>query len=231
MYELAVSGFSGPMEKLLELIEAKKLEITALNLAEVTGDFLAYLEKLEKTEPDFLADFIQVAARLILIKSLSLLPSLKLEPEEKAGIADLENRLKIYRELKGSEANLKKIWGPERSFFRPFLSSLPKGFYFSGRIELAELERAVERLFEGLASFSVELEKAEVKLVNLEEEITNLVNRVSRVIKTSFSELKGGEDRSKAVVLFLALLHLLKDNLVKVRQEEIFSEIFIEKAA
>src|SRR3989338_9156814 len=99
-YEFKTEKFQGPLEKLLELIEDKKLEITEISLAEVTNDFLQYLKTL--TDADnmqtnaegnaeqsgnlavnqieirenlrLLADFIAIASRLILIKSKSLLP-------------------------------------------------------------------------------------------------------------------------------------------------------------
>ena len=81
-YELKTEQFSGPIEKLWELIEEKKLEITELNLAEVTADFLNYLKTIEKVEPKLLADFVVIASRLLLIKSKALLPNLELTVEE-----------------------------------------------------------------------------------------------------------------------------------------------------
>jgi len=95
-YEVKLEQFTGPLNKLLELIEARKLEITALNLAEVTEDFINYIRSLEKgADPEILADFIVVASRLILIKSKTLLPSLELTEEEEGEIKDLIDSNKI----------------------------------------------------------------------------------------------------------------------------------------
>ena len=87
-YEVKQDKFSGPLEKLLELIEAKELEITLINLAQVTGDFLEYLKALDEKSkhPSVLADFIVVASRLLLIKSKAILPSLALTEEEETDI-------------------------------------------------------------------------------------------------------------------------------------------------
>ena len=68
-YEVKLDHFSGPLEKLLELIEEKHLEVTVVNLSKVTGDFLDYLKNLDESSkhPSVLADFIVIASKLLLI--------------------------------------------------------------------------------------------------------------------------------------------------------------------
>ena len=66
-----------------------------------------------------------------------------------------------------------------------------------------------------------------MKLVNLEEKIRELILRVDKVFKTSFNEVTRDKNRSEIIVLFLALLHLLKDNLVNINQQDKFSDIEI----
>ncbi len=70
-YELKLEKFSGPLEKLLELIEERKLAVSEVSLAQVTDDFLKYLKTLTDAHADLrmIADFIVTASRLILIKS------------------------------------------------------------------------------------------------------------------------------------------------------------------
>ena len=77
-YEVKLDKYSGPLEKLLELIESKHLEITVINLGKVTGDFLDYLKQLEDEHKhsSVLADFIVVASRLLLMTSKAILPTL-----------------------------------------------------------------------------------------------------------------------------------------------------------
>ncbi|HOB90128.1 MAG TPA: segregation/condensation protein A, partial [Candidatus Colwellbacteria bacterium] len=120
-FEISTERFSGPLQKLLELIEERKLEITELSLAEITGEFLDYVHKMGEAEPKVLADFVSVAARLLLIKSKSLIPNLELTTEEEESIVDLEERLKLYKELKSAEKNVAVFWKSEkRSFSRDF---------------------------------------------------------------------------------------------------------------
>src|SRR3989344_3177572 len=125
-YELKLDTFQGPLEKLLELIESKELEITRLNLAEVTADFLAYVRSLEEIDSRVLADFITVAARLILIKSHALLPQLALTEEEEEDIADLERRLKLYKEFRVVERAIANSWDKRIAHAREYLLELPR---------------------------------------------------------------------------------------------------------
>ena len=95
MYQTKLEQFEGPLHVLLELIEDRKLDISTVSLATVTEQFLGYLSENPDLHPEELADFLVVAAKLLLIKSRTLLPSLALEDD---GEHDLEKQLKIYRE-------------------------------------------------------------------------------------------------------------------------------------
>lgn len=237
MYKVQTDKFSGPIEKLVELIEQRKLPITELSLAEVTADFLKYLKTIEKIEPRLLADFIVVASRLLLIKSKSLLPEFKLTVEEKEGIKDLEERLRRYRAFKPAIYLFKKTY--ERNGYsvsRPlFLGRFvsPTGgspiFYPSKNLSVKILHRAINSVFEAFREFAPEVRVSEFSpMLSLEEKIEEVVNRLQEGIG-QFGKIAAGKSRSEIIVLFLALLHLLRDQLVKAEQKEGFSDIIIEK--
>ena len=228
-YELKIKDFAGPMDKLLALIEEKKLEITVINLAEVTADFLNYLKTIEQVEPKLLADFVVVAAKLILIKSHTLLPELKLEAEEEKDIAELENRLRIYKELKGAEKHIQARWGSHPSFGRDFLMNVPQGFYLSQPIEPTRFAELLKQLCDELIAVFPKHEEGKVVMVNFQEKIKELMERVDKVISSSFNEIAHGKGKTEVIVLFLAVLHLLKDSLIKIDQSEDFGNIRIEK--
>src|SRR3989344_4165548 len=94
-----VHTFEGPLDLLLQLIEEKKLPITKIAITEVTEQFLQHLKTLEKIRPEILADFLVVAAKLLVIKSRSLLPSLEVGEEENVG-ADLTNQLLLLKQYR-----------------------------------------------------------------------------------------------------------------------------------
>ena len=229
-YELKTEKFSGPLEKLLELIEAKKMEITDLSIAEVTADFLNYVRSIEGSHPRLVADFIVVAARLLLIKSKTLFPNLEISAEEEADIKDLENRLKRYSNFKPAIVLFKELYEVKNfSISRPYLQNREPIFYPAENIKIENLKSSISEIFRVLSKFAVESEKIELTLIKLEEKIEEIAKKVESGIQ-QFSSLSKERTKTEIIVLFLALLHLLKDEIIKAEQEERFSDIIIEKS-
>lgn len=234
-YELRLEQFSGPIEKLFELIESRKMEVTELNLAAVTDDFIKYVEALKaKGEPKseeemrLMADFIVVASRLLLIKSKSVLPNLELTLEEEEGIHDLEDRLKRYQQFKPMIALFKETYqNSKRSASRTLFAGKPVIFYPPKNVSSDILYKILEGLFEAFKQISLEIKTIEITLVRLEDKIEEIIGKIKDGI-SQFSNIANGKNRAEIIVLFLALLHLLKDQIIKAEQEEKFSEIMIE---
>lgn len=229
MYQLNLEQFSGPVDKLLQLIEERKLEITEFSLAEVTADFLNYLKQIEKIEPRILADFVVVASQLLLIKSKALLPGLSLTGEEERSIKDLESRLRFYQQFKPAINYLKELSEQnDVSISRPLFFGRPAIFYPAENIKIEELYKALKKIFEGIQELS-ESQIIKSSLISLEEKVQEIVNRLNKGGRVGLGELIKGKSRSEIIVFFLALLHLLADQLVKVKQKNKFSDIIITK--
>ncbi|MFA7201455.1 MAG: segregation/condensation protein A [Candidatus Paceibacterota bacterium] len=239
MYQVQTQQFSGPLEKLLELIEAKKLDITTISLAEVTNDFLSYIEILrnqipssgeeEGLSPRILSDFLIVASHLVLIKSKELLPDISFTPDEQEDIVDLERRLKMYSALKPLFLLLRTSWQTASpSFSREFMKDLPPIFYPPTTLAVSHLETALGNLLQSLGSLVVETEHIEKQLINLEEKISELSSKIAHGI-SHFSQVTSASPKGELIVLFLALLHLLRDQTIRVKQEGLFGEISMEK--
>ena len=81
-YVVQLEIFQGPMDLLLHLIEKEELPITSVSLSRVTEQYLNHLEQLEELQPDGIAEFLVMAARLLYIKSVALLPQVELESDE-----------------------------------------------------------------------------------------------------------------------------------------------------
>lgn len=227
-YELKTPNFEGPIEKLLSLIEEKELDITFLSLSQVTGDFLAYVGKLEFLPPALLADFILVASKLLLIKSKALLPNAPLEPEEESEIHDLEARLKIYREFKNAGRQLDKLWQLYRVEFGRELLQNYEGFIFYPPLKLnvGMLVRALEMLVKTIQKLELrEKSLARSAIISIEQMMKKLVSRLTSGKLSKFSELTGSKD--EMIALFLAVLHLFKDRAIKLEQKDVFSDIII----
>jgi len=237
-YELSLEKFSGPLEKLLELIEAKQLAINEISLADVTDDFLKYLEGLTEADMRLVADFIAVASRLVLIKSKSLLPDLALSGEEEADIKDLERRLEIYQELKPALKILDKLWKISgREFSRPYFlaqsASLGEGariFYPGEGLEIQALFGSLHKVFESFVSFELETKSIKGKIITIEEKIAEIVERLTREGESTFKNFASAKSRSEVIMIFLAILHLARERLIALEQSERFSDIIIRKS-
>ncbi len=235
MFEIKNQQFNGPLDKLLSLVEEKRLAITAVNLAEVTVEFLAYLKTLEqKIPPADLADFLVVAAKLVLIKSKVLVPDLTLTEEEEHEIADLETRLVIYREFAAREgsasAHLGKQWqGRTIAFSRPLLASLrgARFFYPGTNLTGAGLAGAMAEFAMTVQELMPRTDSIKTTIISLEEKIRELLARCTQAARESFRNISGRRPRAEVIVMFLALLHLLKAKTLSVSQEENFGDIVI----
>ncbi|MDD5547487.1 MAG: segregation/condensation protein A [Candidatus Pacebacteria bacterium] len=231
-YEIKTDKFSGPLDKLLELIEEKKMEITTISLAEVTADFLDYLKSLaeESKHPSVIADFVVVASRLLLIKSKNLLPSLELSNEEEADIKDLESRLKIYKEYKIASINIGKEWNKNKqSFSREFLSNMPAVFCPPSKLTIEELEASICKVVSDLQKLVPEKQSIRKVVITVKEKMEELMLRFTEGANHNFCDLSCQKSKMEVIMIFLAILHLLRDRIIEAKQDGQFSDIIINK--
>ncbi len=230
-YELALEKYQGPLDKLLELVLDKKLEIAEISLAEVTADFLDYLKKLEEehADPTLIIDFIIVASKLVLIKSKNLLPTLQLDEEEEEDVRTLELRLKIYAEMKNAQKLIRERWDdfPQMAT-REFLSAIGVAFYPPKKVTKKDLALSIIKIAGELEKLMKPVKTIKIKIINLKEKIEEIVKKLTSS-PVGFNSLKDKGTKSELVVLFLAILHLIKAQLVYVEQSGNFGEITIAK--
>ena len=255
-YELEIEQFKGPLGKLLELIEARKLEITEISLAAVTDDFIRYLQTLTDADSSaqiradgnqresashmrLLADFIAIASRLIFIKSKSLLPDVSLTTEEEAEIKDLENRLKLYRELKPGMKLVAGLWeNGNREFSRPYFldvlswAAAPgvQMFYPGPNLSIGVLTSSLQRILENLEKISSEEATIKEEIISIEEKIKEIVSRIQKLGESSLARLSGNGSRLELIAAFLAILHLANEQMIFLEQKSHFSDIMVRKA-
>ncbi len=221
--------YEGPLDLLLELIEKRKLLINDISLAAVTDEYIARVNALAELPVGETADFVALAATLLLIKSRSLLPTLAISEEESHDIKELEYRLALYQLVK---ENAKLLAEAQQS---PVLweGATPAPgplFMFDESITLASLRAGAQQLIDGFPK-QVALPKVSVKkIVSIEEVIEHLAARVSSAFRLSFHEFTREHqgERHAIIVSFLALLELVKQGILKANQSEQFSDITIE---
>lgn len=231
MYVLKQEQFEGPLELLLELIEKEKLSISEVSLAKVTDDYIKYVRSLEKIDPAELGDFLVVAAELMLIKSRSLLPQLKLSEEEEQSIEELEARLREYRRIKELTRELKTIEAARRQIFtREAYWGMDPVFYPPPRLKLSQIRDAFAAFIASLPKIEKLAEEKIRHIISLEEKIKHIRDFLQHTVEDVFSEIvKGAKEKTEVIVSFLAILELAKQKFVDLKQERLFEDIVVKR--
>ena len=229
-FTLEMQGFRGPLELLLDLIEQRKLQVNDVSLAGVSDDYIQYIENKERVPLSETAQFVVVAATLLLIKSRSLLPTLELTNDEEEDIRDLETRLKLYGHARHAAKLLKKQWG-RRSFLPKNLPTEQVVFLPAADVTPTNLSSTLKNLIEALPVFTRIPTACIGKEIKLEDVIESLTTRMRTAFTDSFSRLTSGVGRIETIVNFLALLELVKRGTLDATQGENFRDITIQQEA
>jgi segregation and condensation protein A len=240
-YRVQLEVFEGPLDLLLRLIRREELEITAISLAAVTDQFLAYVAQLHANDAAIdperqaaMASFLEVAAQLLLIKSRELLPrpaGAGTDEDEEDPAELLAQRLREYARYKEAAQTLKqRNTAGLRSFVRVAPPpDLPRRVDL-GDVSVEDLLAAVREALEEHPAPPVS-EVVERVTVTIDQRI-ELIRSVLRFQRSvSFrSLLRDCQSRIEIVVTFLGLLELMKAGEVAAAQHELFGEIMIQAA-
>ncbi len=236
-YKVKVGQFEGPLDLLLDLIEKRKLHINDVSLAEVTDGYVEYIDSLTKFPTEEVSSFIAIASTLILIKSISLLPTLTISKEETANIEDLQERLRILKDVKDKSEYIRKIFAKNIIFFAEEKKSDDVIFSPTQEITIENFLRAMKDLVAGMPKKEKVPQTVIKKVISLEEAIDNLIDRVQKDLKFSFNKLNSGTikdhqerkaEKVNVIINFLAVLELVKRGIIQVRQDSHFIDIDIE---
>ncbi len=231
-YEIRLPVFEGPLELLLHLIEREELDITTVALAQVTDQYLAYLEGLEERRARELADFLVVAAKLLLIKSLALLPRPPALPSEAEEVGDdLVRQLQVYKRFKEIASLLQEreergLHGYVRiASLPPFEPELDVG-----DVTYQDLVTAAQEALNAKPAPPVG-EVVTPVTVTIADQIAHIEEQLERRHRIRFSfVLSQAHTRVEVIVTLLALLELIKQDRVQVQQERLFGDIIIQRA-
>lgn len=230
-FSIKTDSYEGPFEVLLNLIEERKLLINDLTLSSITEDFIAHVKNQSAFPVEQTANFIQIAATLLLIKSKSLIPDLELTEDENADVEDLKRRLAAYEKVREASRELSKLFG--KAVMVSAGERLPEVVFSPSRdLSKEALEQALARVL--AAREEVEkLPEARVKpMITIEEMMDRLAKRVQTAITLSFKQFAGeSKEKVEVIVSFLALLELVKQGAVGVEQYDMHGDIRINHTA
>ncbi len=231
MVQIKTEQFEGPLDLLLKLIEEQQLDVSTVALAKVTEQFLFYVKNLQEKNPLNLADFLVIAAKLLVIKSKSLLPTLELGEEEEEAAFDLTQQLLLYKKYKEAAKHLKRYdskrqqsWTREVEFFDK-VTFLP-----DPEITTDVLAASLRNLATELKEIVRLPQQVMKEVVSISEKIAHIQTLISDKVNTTLSSLlKEAKSKTEVIVTFLALLELTKQRIISLDQEQHFADIIIKK--
>jgi segregation and condensation protein A len=206
--------------------------VNDLALANITEEFVEHVRSQETFPVEETANFIQIAATLLLIKSKSLIPDLALTDEETADVEDLKRRLEAYEKVREAARELSRLFG--KAVMVPAGERPPEVTFAPARdLSAKSLADAMARVLAARETVE-ELPEARVKpLVTIEEMMDRLAKRVQNAATSlSFKEFSGGiKEKVEVIVSFLALLELVKQGAIAAEQYDTHGDIRLKHTA
>lgn len=240
-YSVKIDAFEGPLDLLLHLINRYEIDIYNIPVAEITEQYMNYIHAMQELQLDIASEYLVMAATLLAIKSKMLLPKHEeelmedtIEAYEEDPREELMQRLLEYKKYKEAAHELKK-----REEERALLFTKPPADLSAYALETqAEIRPLDVNIYDMLGALSKLLRRKRLQKpmqtritrqeISIEKRMDEILQELRKDKKRkSFYELFPSLDRGHIVVTFLAILELMKKNLIILEQERNFANIFI----
>ena len=230
--EVVLESFEGPLDLLLYLIRKQNLDILNIPVADITKQYMAYVEIMRAANLDLAAEYLVMAALLGEIKSRMLLPRPKSEEDDDEDPrAALVRRLQEYERFSKAAGQLDDRPRLERDVYTAQADLIdPDPPQVLAQVKLTQLVDAFQKV----------VERAEANrhmfisrdMLSMRERMTNVLSKLNETGFLRFEELFTPEEgRLGVVVKFIALLKLCRDDMLLIVQTEPFAPIHIKRAA
>lgn len=228
--EVFLEAFEGPLDLLLYLIKRQNLDVLEIPIAEITHQYVEYMEMMRELRLELAADYLVMAATLAEIKSRLLLPRSVSEDDEDVGDprAELIRRLQEYERFKNAAFNLDELPRMERDIYQsaaqhPELKKSRQEPDVSLQALLLALKDVMKQV-DLRGSHQVKRENLSIR-----QRMTEILDTVNRHCFAEFNQLfRYDEGRLGVVVTFIAILELLKQSMIDVVQADPYSAIHIK---
>ncbi len=236
-YRVKLPVFEGPLDLLLFLIKQSHIDITNLPIAEITEQYLEYLELMQILDLEIAGDFLVMAATLLQIKSKLLLPpdETAVEEEDEADPrAELVRKLLEYQQFKAAADRLHDL---EQQRLAVFTRVPSEGQGLEPDVVEGPFFEA--SLFDLLTALSQVLKKVPREIFHeiikdaftVEQKMEALRQQIAQTPQIEFTTLfEAARDKLEVITTFLALLELIRQRVVVARQGEVFGAIIILRA-
>ncbi|MCO4798257.1 MAG: segregation/condensation protein A [Colwelliaceae bacterium] len=229
--EIILESFEGPLDLLLYLIKKQKFDILDLPIAPITTQYMSYVELMKEVKLELAAEYLVMAAILAEIKSRLLLPKQQVEEDDEDPRAELVRRLQEYEIIKKAAHELDELprMGRDISIAQ---ANFSQSFIFKTREADVDLSELVEAL-QGVLKRSQAFEHHHIARESLStrERMSAILAKLSKLDENTFIEFEFlfelSEGRQGVVVTFLAILELLKEQLIECQQVQTYGNIHV----
>ena len=229
--EIFLDAFEGPLDLLLYLIRKQNFNILDIPMAQVTLQYLDYVEQIRKSNLELAAEYLLMAAMLIEIKSRMLLPKRQDDLVEEVGDprAELVRRLLEYEQIKLAASRLGALPQEGRDFQRPSLTVEQSLVPVLPQVDPHDLQRAwLDVIRRAKLTQHHRIGRQEL---SVREHMSAILRTLQSQRFVEFGELFAGQESVPIVVVhFVALLELAKETLVEITQAEPFAPIYVRLA-
>lgn len=232
-YKVTINDFEGPMDLLLHLVKENNIDIIELNVEEITEQYLKYIEEAEELNLDIASEYLTLAAELIEIKSMSLLPK-KVVVEDDYEEDPRENliaRLIEYQKYKEVTKDLKELEEQRKHFYSKSPSNLKE---FKENEEMNYGDLTIDLLMNAFQKFLDRKEEEKplnTKITKKEYSVSARSREIKDVLKkrkkVEFEELFEIVTKDYVVVTFLSILSMAKKGELIITQNDNFSKIVL----
>jgi segregation and condensation protein A len=230
--QVFLEAFEGPLDLLLYLIRRQNLDILDIPIAEITRQYVEYIELMKELQLELAGEYLLMAAMLAEIKSRMLLPRPQSEDEEEDDPrAELVRRLQEYERFKKAAEDLSALPRLERDTFvasvqapeRKVVAKLPD-------VTLKELLLAFHDVLKRAEMFSrLHLQR---EPLSVRQRMSEILLRIRANVFSRFSDLFDPEEgRMGVAVTFIAILELLRESAIEVAQAEAYAPLHVRAAS
>ena len=227
--EIFLEAFEGPLDLLLYLIKRQNIDILDIQVADITDQYMSYVDLMESTQFELAAEYLVMAAMLAEIKSRILLPRQEEEAgEEEDPRMQLIRRLQQYERFKKAAEDIDGLARMDRDIHRAG-AALPviERITPDPAVDLQEVLRSLSRVLKRADNFGHH--HIQMETLSTREKMSEILVRISNNKFVPLGSLLIREEgRLGVVVTFLAIMELLKDSMIEIVQSEAFGPIHLK---
>jgi len=220
-FAIWLEQFAGPLDFLLYLVKKNNVDLTQMDILPITEQYLAYISELDSDHFELAGDYLLMAATLIAIKTELLLPKPQTPTDERDPKAELIERLEAYAQIKEASRRLDSLVRLERDVFLAMVS-LPSTDVMQAELPCYSPTLLIDSLFKMQLQPDYQMHNIKVDAVPLSDRIASISRQLSTGSARSFYQLLDkSQGRVGAVVSFVAVLELMKRQLVGVVSSDV----------